>query len=332
MKLPTFSLNIFKRPTKKKRIITTFGKRGSSSSSSARKSRRSSSTTRKPRKRSITYYAPSKSKFYPTEHFPSLQQAARQAASVATTPLAVRSYSTELPHTVSTDNDAKLTSYVTSNGTLRSYAAKQTYLCDNEYGDIILHQPPAWYMQSKQSQQGNYQTNNNIRDVPNFTQYQSKFYSNAGAIDSNGNLLYDDTCENNTYGRAIYSKECMKGVPSSIPSMVNTIPLNDSNIKYKTSELHRQSQHNLLPSSVTTAYNNTVFSSSNNTINAKYLPNTINTFYNAYQTNANQLSSINLSCANSPNYNAILPFKKKSDRHRRRKVRFTIILSQIRFS
>ncbi|XP_031626830.1 uncharacterized protein LOC116343080 isoform X3 [Contarinia nasturtii] len=325
MKLPTFSLNIFKRPTKKKRIITTFGKRGSSASSSARKNRRSSSSTRKSRKRSITYYAPSKSKFYPTEYFPSLQQTSRQqAATVETTPLAIQSYPTELPHTVSTDNDSKLTSYLTTNGTLRSYTAKQTYLCDNDYGDIVLHQPPAWYMQSK-PHQDNYQTQttltnskHNTRDGSHFTQHQVKLYSNA-AIDSNGNLLYDDNCLNNTYGRAVYPKECMQGVPSSIPSMANAIPLNDSNIKYNTSELHRQSQHNLLPSSVTTAYNNTVFSSSNNTTNAKCPPNTINSFYNAYQTNANQLSSINLQRINSPNYNAIFPFKKKSDRHHRRR-------------
>lgn len=324
MKLPTFSLSIFKKPTKKKRIITTFGKRGSSASSSTRKSRRPSSSRKTTRKRSITYYAPSK--FYPTEHFPSLQRVARQVATVATTPLAVRSYpSDEQSHTVSTDIDGKLNGYLSPSGTFRSYIAKQTYLCDNDYGDIILHQPPAWYMQSKPHQNG-YHTETMVNDLRasniNSNPIQTnKLYSNT-PVDSNGNMVYDDNCLNNTYGHATsYSKECVQGVP--ISSMLHTAPpLNDSNIKYNTTELHRQTQHNLLPSNVTTAYNNTVFTSANNsTTNTKCLPNNINNnFCTAYQTNANQLST-NSHFFTSPIYNTALPFKKKSDRHRRRKVR-----------
>lgn len=324
MKLPTFGLNIFKKPTKKKRIITTFGKRGGSASSSTRKSRRPSSSRKPTRKRSssITYYAPSKSKFYPTEHFPSLQRAARHAASLSTTPLTVRPHpSDEQLHTVSTDRDAKLNNYLSPNGTFRSYTAKQTYLCDNDYGDIILHQPPAWYMQSK-PQQNSYQPESIANDLRTSNGTQSKFYANA-PIDSNANVVYDDNgLANGTYGRAIYPKEFMQGVP--MPTF-HTATFADSNIKYNTTvgstELHRQSQHNLLPSNVTTAYNNTAFSSANNnTTNTKCLPNAINNFCTAYQPNANQLSTNYLT---SSIYNAALPFKKKSDRHhRRRKVRF----------
>lgn len=303
MKLPTFSLGFFKKPTKKKRTITTFGKRGSNASSSTHKTRRSSSN-RKSRKRSITYYAPSKSKFYPTEHFPSLQRVARQATAVSTTPLA---YPLEERNAVSTDIDAKLNNYLATNGTLRSYTAKQTYLCDNDYGDIVLHQPPAWYMQSK-PHHNYHQTETIAGDLvgSNSNSVQNKLYSNA-PIDANGNVLYDDNCLSNTIGRSTYPKECVQGVP--IPLTVNSIPLNDSNIKY--GELHRQSQHNLLPSNVTTAYNNTVFSSVNSSTNAKCLPNNINNSYSA-----SQLASLT-----SPIFNASFPFKKKSDRHRRRKVR-----------
>lgn len=313
MKLPTFSLSFFKKPTKKKRIITTFGKRDSSASSSSRKTRRTPSN-RKSRKRSITYYAPSKSKFYPTEHFPSLQHTTGQTTAVVTTPLAHQSYPSEEGHTVSTDFDPKLNNYLSTIGTPRSYTSKQTYLCDNDYGDIILHQPPAWYMQSK-PHQISYQTENitNLRGSNNNC-VQTKLHSNA-PIDTNGNLLFDE----NPYGRSTYMKECVQGVPIS-STTVNAIPFNDSNIKYNTSELHRQSQHNLLPSSVTTAYNNTAFSSINNSTNAKCLPNNINNFCAAYQSNANQLS-INSQFFSSSISNATIPFKKKSDRHRRRKVR-----------
>lgn len=316
MKLPTFSFSFFKKPTKKKRIITTFGKRGSSASSSSRKTRRSSSN-RKSRKRSITYYAPSKSKFYPTEHFPSMQRTAGQSTAVATIPLTHQSYPSEEGHAVSTDIDAKLNSYLSTTGTLRSHTAKQTYLCDNDYGDIILHQPPAWYMQSKPHQVDYHnETITNLRGS-NIKSVPSKLYSNA-PIDSNGNLLYDDNRLNNSYGRATYAKECVQGV--SFPSTtVNTIPFNESNIKYNTSEVHKQSQRNLLPSSVTTAYNNTAFSSVNTSTNAKYLPNNINNLCAAYQSNAHQLP-INAQRLSSPIFNATIPLKKKSDRHRRRKV------------
>lgn len=315
MKLPTFSLNIFKKPNKKKRIITTFGKRGSTASSSTpRKSRRSSSN-RKSRKRSITYYAPSKSKFYPIEHFPSLQRAVRRASLIATTPLAPRSYQQiEDRQTVSTDVEPKLNAYPSANGTLRSYAPKQTYLCDNEYGDIILHQPPAWYMQSKPHQDC-YQTEIHPNDLrgPNTISMQNKPFS-TGSVDPNGNLLYGDNNRlNNTYA-STYSKECIQGVP--ISSMVNAIPLNDSNIKYDMTELHRQSQHNLLPSSVTTAYNNTIF----NSANSVHSKNNIHNFCTAYQTNSNQLITNPQSMGLSM-YSATLPSKKKPDRQRHRKVR-----------
>lgn len=314
MKLPTFSLNIFKKPTKKKRIVTTFGKRGSTASSSTRKSRRASSS-QKPRKRSITYYAPSKSKFYPIEHFPTLQRAVRRASLLAAaTPLASRSYQTEERHAASTDVESKLNTYPSASGTLRSYAAKQTYLCDNEYGDIILHQPPAWYMQSKPHQDC-YQTDTMPNDLrgPNTIPMQNKPFSNA-FVDSNGNLMYDDNRLSNTYA-STYPKECMQGVP--ISSMVNAIPLNDPNIKYDTSELHRKTQHNLLPSSVTTAYNNTVFNSANQTNSKNHINNLC---ASSYQSNANQLIT-NSQYMGSSMYRANLPSKKKSDRHRHRKVR-----------
>lgn len=325
MKLPTFSLNFFKKPVKKKRIITTFGKRGSSASSSTRKSRRSSSG-RKSRKRSITYYAPSKSKFYPTEHFPSLQHATRQATTVATTPLAPRSHPSDEKPVASTKNDAKLNvGYPSVTGTIRSYTAKQTYLCDNDYGDIILHQPPAWYMQSKpqpnsyQTDQTTTTTGNDLRIV-NHEYTPNKLYSNA-FIDSNGNLLYNGNCPNHSY-TSTYKKECVQGVP--IQSMVNAISYDDStNIKYSATDLRRQSQHNLLPVNVTTAYNNDGVFSLVNSTNTKRLPNHINSSSKigaAYQSNANQ-STANVHGTSLPIYNATLPFKKKSDRHRRRKVR-----------
>lgn len=350
MKLPTISLNFFKKPPKKKRIITALGKRTSSASSTATaaKSRRahrsSSASNAKSRKRSITYYAPSKSKFYPSEHFPSMQRFVRHKTAVGpTTPLVPRSYSYEQQLTASTDCDPKLSDsagFSIANDTLHSYAAKQIYSYDNDYGDVVVHQPPAWYVPSDSQSPlpppppppphvacGNIDQNivgamNNNDDKVRRSSNQRRFYPNVEPIDLNANKLYDDHYSNNAY-ISTYSKECgMQGVPIQSRN-TSTIPIvNDPNYKYSIdNELCSQPMQN------TNAYDTNKFMlDSINSTNTKYTRSNsfpidnMGKLYAVHQPKANQ--SATRTMHGFPIYGATVPIKKKSDRHRRRKVRF----------
>lgn len=300
MKLPSLNFNIFKKSsTKKKRITTNFGKRRSSTASSTHKNRRSSSG-RKIRKRSITYYAPSKSKFYPTEHFPSLQRMATHATTVATSPLAVHLFQPDhMQTTVSTEFDSKLC----STGTLRTQTARHTYLCDD---NREFHTVPDSYMQTKNIDCLRYQTQLPIDDHDSNTQFQK-------SIDPNGNFVYDGNYRlnflnnNNNNNNASYyqshPKECSQGVPSQ--SMLNAA----ANAYIDVSELQKQSQQNYLPTNLISAYNSRTMKS------IKHLPNNVN-HLTAFQspTNSTQMNQ-------STNFGGF----KKLDRHRRRKVRSFLI-------
>lgn len=344
MKLPTLSLNFFKKPAKKKRIITTLGKRSSSASSttaataSRKPNRRSSSSSNlKSRKRSITYYAPSKSKFYPREHFPSVQRLVRQKTSVVpNAPPGPQLHPRETQLTVSTDIGAKLNNenlgIQMANGTLHSYTAKHTYLCDNEYGDIVLHQPPAWHRLTKPQSPPQpltsmcYQIDRNIVSMNNGSNnhgIQNKIHTNVASIDSDANWLHDDNVHT-----SIYAKEC---------TAQNEFIINDSSIKYHTANnigtemCKQQTQHHLLPSNIKSAYNtNNIVLSSINSANVKYskssgiIPNDNNNkFYSVIQPNIHQSAPTNVHGVGLPIYGASVPSKKKSDR-RRRKVRHLI--------
>lgn len=78
MKFPKLNLDIFKRspsssnPTTNQQIKTNSEKR--------KQSHHAKSHRRTSRKRSITYYSPSKSKFYPFEHFPTIQRRSSAAS------------------------------------------------------------------------------------------------------------------------------------------------------------------------------------------------------------------------------------------------------------
>lgn len=319
MKLPTLNLNFFKKQTKK-RVSTNFGKRRSSNSSSTHRNRRSTSG-RKPRKRSITYYAPSKSKFYPTEYFPSIQRIATQAAAIATTPVVSSRFSQkDEPQTVSIDTNDSKSNYYPS---LRSHTSKQTYLCDqnDHHHDLVLHQPPAWYMQSKAKQQKQHSNDIFYQTNDLYEMNNNKQYSNA-AIDTNGNVVLNERCHlnngngnnNNTY---FQTKEFIQGVPSSQP-MINTInSYNDTHLKHNITELQHETQYNLSPSSIINAYSNPI--SLNRVNSMKYLQSNTSNLYaisNAYQ--APQLNQSFLSA-----YGSALTATKKLERHRRRKVSFT---------
>lgn len=303
MKLPTISLNFFKKPVKKKRTFTTFGKRSSSASSSvaavSRKAQRSSSSNLKTRKQSITYYAPSKSKFYPSEHFPSTQRLVRhRAAVVPATPHMQRSYSYEKQPTASTDIDIRLNDK-SSFSALHSYIANQAYPCDNNYGDIILHQPPIWYVppksQSPQPTQqiGCQKINQSIVNVNNDDicsssnqRIQNKFHSNIDSIDASSNKVYDNNYLKNA-NISTYFRECtMQDVSTQSMDTTAVSIINNSNIKCNPANGTELYTHQIRPND--------------------------NKLHSMYQSK----STIGL-----PIYSMTVPFKKKLDRRHRRKVR-----------
>lgn len=341
MRLPTFNLNFFKKTKPpKKRITTTFGKRRSSSTSSTRKSRRSSSGRKTSRKRSITYYSPSKSKFYPTEYFPSLQRVAAQATVAATPPASNRSRNVERNLTVSTDaNDAtaKINNNYVPASVLYSHTAKHTYLCDDDERNVVLHEQPFSSLKSTQSMRSRH-----AQDVIHYQTQTNDLYELSHKkpnriIDANGNVIVTDDAANRSHnlmnnGHAYlstYSKECKQGVSAlTMPSTIsiNSIPYTDANNKQNV-EQQRQSHNNLLPSNLTAmncAY--TAVYPTHNTA-AKYLNN---------NSNAVNLCSVSNACPSlatattqqlNPSFLSFhgattIPMTKKSERHRRRKVRY----------
>lgn len=224
-----------------------------------------------------------KSKFYPTEYFPSLQRIAAQAATVAATPLAAQFFQpSDQMQTVSIDGDPKLLPY--PNGTLRTQTAKHTYLCDDNR-EFCPNQPLHSYSTAKNG--FGYQTQTGFDGNDN-----NNAYSNA-AIDPNGNVVsFEENhrsihFNNNAYFSTYSTKECTQGAPVSM--IVNDV-----------NELHKSTQHNYLPTNLITAYNNTSLKP------IKHLPNNINQS-TAFQTNSMHLNQFGVT--------------KKLDRHRRRKVR-----------
>lgn len=270
MKLPSINFNnFFKKPsTNKKRTTattTTFGKRRTSSTSSTRKTHRSSSG-RKARKRSITYYAPSKSKFYPTEYFPSLQRVATQATAVAATPVAAQLFQTN--QTVSTEMNQKL-SHFPSNGTLRTQKAKHTYLCDDNQ-NFNSNQTTEWYGQTR-NLDGSHYSSQSVMMVG----MTGNYFPTAGTADPNGNFVYDRNYPSghsvhfNDDNNAYFSKECLQGVPDGF-------------------EIHKQ--HDYLPSNLVTAYNSST--------SVKHMPGQQN-HTNAYPA-SNQMSQSSLFAGMQP--------------------------------
>lgn len=324
MKLPAFNLNFFKKSKSTKKRVTNFGsskRRSSAASVSTRKSRRSSTSGRhkSSRKRSITYYSPSKSKFYPTEYFPSLQRIATQVTAAAT-PLAANLF-----HRTDTIQTASIDATDASNfsppGTIRSYT-KQTYLCDDDQ-KIVIHEQPfqshdttTWYMQSRQPQDIiRYQPTNDMLDVN--TKQPSTF------IDANGNVSTNNSytlSNGNAYlSTTTYPKECKQGVPASMPyamtvNTLNSIPYIDPTIKLSAEQQSRQSQHNLLPSNLTAM----------NSYNAVYPTHTMHSAKNFSVSNATSTMPHTNPSFMSFHGATTIPMAKKSERHhRRRKVCFS---------
>lgn len=194
MKFPLFNFDIFKRSTTPtNRVTTTFGHRKHSSS---HRSKSASSRRRTTRKRSITYYSPSKSRFYPTEYFPSLQR-----------------------HPPAVSCDAKKAALTATN----KLNHNQTYLCSDQ--DFIVHHDAAWLTpqlphQNKQIDPQFYTAselceqkdrNNNDRFVQKSNDNRDYHAAHGIAVDDNVDAIVDAPA--NQYGR--YTKECM-GASSSM--------------------------------------------------------------------------------------------------------------------
>lgn len=302
MKLPTINLSFFKNSAKKKRTSTTLGKRSASVSAStaavSRRAHHSFVSNPKSRKRSNTYYAPSKSKIYSSDHYPSMHRMVRHTASaVPTSPSIPRTYSYEQKPIISAHFNPELNNslgFPAVNETFHSYAAKQTYLCGKDYGDIVLHQPPAGHM-LPQSQ----------ALPPNLTCY--KIDQNIFAVTNN-----------NTYPEE---------------NATQAVPINSSNaimVNVGDTDMYSQNiHHNLLPSNIGAAYatNPSSFASMNYP-NTKYSKSSgfrngnNSQFYAIHQPKASKSLPKIAHGIGLPIYKgAKIPLKKKSDRQRKRKVR-----------
>lgn len=318
MKLPIFNLNLFKRlPTSNTRSTTTFNKQRSTS----RKSKGSSSSGRKSRKRSITYYSPSKSKLYPSEYFPSLQGFSPLQQQQQHTPMVNATVSTQI-------DTAKLNNIPVVHG-----HAKQTYLCGNEK-DIILHQEPSTWLQQQNQQQhlpveqrfctnDHYEMNNNdiLKSVGERKPVLN--YDLSANIES---VMVNQNSNNNSNNTNVCQclRECV-GVSSL--AMPSTIPLNHSNANYlANSNLKHQTQQHQYQQQQQYPQQHQPFNSHQSNVIATYNSNINNVKGNH---NGGKWFTNNNSLHNSDAINHILPFyvatkpvMKKIDRHRRKKVGF----------
>lgn len=312
MKFPLFNLGIFKRSsapssTPTNRATTTIGKRKSSSSGCSK-----SGTThrRTSRKRSITYYSPSKSRFYPTEYFPTLQ--CHQLTAAASTDVAATG--------VCDANAIKLNH-------------NRTYLCNDQ--DVIVHHDAAWlpHQHSHQNKQIDPQfyaaselyepndSNNNNVFVQKFS-VNRDYNANSIAVDDNVIVLSANQFDPCT-------QECM-GSSSSAFIMPNSHSSGDFyvNLKCESSQqqpsFHRtahQPQQQHFPANHLNTHNTSVFNNSGS--GAIRNTNNINRLFDG----------VTHQYANSSNaalfHHSTMPIMKKHERHRRRKVccvRYALVL------
>lgn len=316
MKLPQINLNFLKSSTKKTRSANTSGKRSSFASAStvaaSRKAHRSLSSKVKTRKRSITYYAPSKSKLYSSDHFPTMHRSNRHTTStIPITSSERRSYLYDRNPINSTQVNPKSYNNIelsTVKETFNSYVAKQTYLCDKDYGDIVLHQPPACYRlpQSPALQ-------------PDLTRYK---------VDQN----VFTTKTGDTYPKDF----ALHGVPiSSLNTIMVPTTISESNNKYHVVKTDsdicaENALYNFFPTNIDTTFalNQSSFTSMDNP-NIKYSKsncypnnNNNNQFHAMSQSKPSKSIPAIAHGIGLPIYKgAKIPLKKKSDRQRKRKVR-----------
>lgn len=284
MKFPLFNLDIFKRSSSPStnRITTTFDKRKSHRTKSSGSSHRKT-----PRKRSITYYSPSKSRLYPTEYFPTLQR---------------------LSSTVSTD----------------ALGHNRTYLCSDQ--DVIVHHDFEWLPhqqqqlpQAKQIDPRLYatadlyesnDTNNNTMFVRNSA--INRDYNASGIVVGDG-----DSAAANQFDRC--TKECV-GVPSPAFIMPNSRTNGNSylNLKCESSQQqpsfrrtdigHQSHQQHLTGSHLSTHGSSGAITTANN----------INSLFDGTTPYVN---SPNVALF----HHSTMPIMKKHKRPRRKKVRFVCI-------
>lgn len=303
MKFPLFNLDIFKRssspsssPTN--RLQTTFGKRKTSSS---HRSKSGSTHRRTSRKRIITYYSPSKSRFYPTEYFPTVQR---------------------LPSTVSTDVAAAAAVASARD----KFNHNRTYLCNDQ--DVTVHHDAAWLPQEQQNKpidprfytaselyEPNDSNNNNM--FAQTSTINRNYNANGIVVDDHDNTIVAAAAAAavNQFDR--YTEEC---VGASLPAFV--MPNGHSNGSLYV---------NLKCDSVQPSFHRTAHQSQQHHMTANHL-NTHNSMLNTNSSGATSIA-YNMNrlfdgttkyAANSPNvalfHHSTMPIMKKHERHRRRKV------------
>lgn len=306
MKFPLFNLDIFKRsssPTN--RSTKTFGKRKSSSTHRAKSG--SSSHRRTSRKRSITYYSPSKSRFYPTEYFPTLQQ---------------------LPSTT-VSTDVATTSI--RDGNAIKLNQNRTFLCSDQ--DVIVHHDATWlpqhhHHQSHQNKQidsqfytaselyaPNDSNNNNTMFGPKSTMSRD-YNANGIVVGDNDNAIVAATTH---FDR--YTKECV-GMSSPAFVMPNSSHSNGNfyaNLKFETSQQQQQQQPSFHrtaaapPPPHQSQQRHLTVNHHSNSSGAIGAINNINSLYDGTMQYTNSSNDALF-------HHSTMPIMKKHERHRRRKV------------
>lgn len=297
MKFPPFNLDIFKRssfasknaPTN--HATTAFGKRKTSS----HRTKSESNPRRTSRKRSITYYSPSKSRFYPTEYFPTLQH----HLSTVSTDVAVSAAATA----------ARDSSAVKLNN-------NRTYSCNNR--DVVVHHDGARFSQSQLHQNKpidhrfyaaneSYEPNDN-NNVQKTTVHRD--YNRNGIVVVDDNAIVDA----NKFNR--YSKECV-GVSSTAIGMPN---INSNRNVYVNLECDSQRQRQQQQ-----PFHRTALHSTPNHLKTHDCHNKYHNSSGAINATTNNISLFDdpTQYTNSSNtlfHHSTMPIWKKHERHRRRKV------------
>lgn len=303
MKFPLFNWSIFNRSssassTQTNRHTTTFGHR---KSSSTHRSKSGSSHRRASRKRSITYYSPSKSRFYPTEYFPTLQRR---------------------PLAVSTDVVAAAAAAATAANKL---SQNRTYLCNDQ--DIIVHHdveglPHQYSHQNKQIDprfytaselyRSNDSNNNNI--FAQKSTVNGDYNANGIGIDANEDAI---VAAANQYER--YSKECV-GAPSSAFVMPDSHSNGNFYVNLKCDSSRPSYHHRAVaahqsqtPQHLTANHLNTPNSVFNNSSGTIITANHMNSLFDVPTQYANSSNATLF-------HHSTMPIMKRHERHRRRRV------------
>lgn len=302
MKFPLFNLDIFKRSsspssTPTNRLTTTIGKR---KSSAPHRTKSGSSHRRTSRKRSITYYSPSKSRFYPTEYFPTLQR----APSTVSTHVAPATCDAKLNHNRSyLCNDQEVGGDHNTERVCDTCRIRVAY----SFSDVITAD------------------NNDVVQTVKTSAMNRNYNANGIVVDDHDNAIVVAAAAANQFDR--YTEEC---VGASLPAFVMPNSTSNGNLyvnlKCESSQpsFHRTAHQS--PQHIGTANHLSTHNSmlNTNSSGANRMANNVNRLCDGTTKYAANSSNVALF------HHSTMPIMKKHERHRRRKVCCVLCLCDVR--